>query len=401
MIVAKKPSNEEARLIALNNLKILDTTNETHYDTITELASYICGTKSSVISLVDQNRQWFKSKVGIAACETKRDVSFCAHAINTPDRLMEVTDATLDERFHDNPLVTHATDPIVFYAGMPLIGSDGLALGTLCVLHDKPKKLKKKQKQALKNLALQVGELLKLRALNNELALSRKHLKRHNDLLKDFAGTVSHDMKMPLANLIVTSDLLSKKYDALLDSSGKKYLKYLKQSSLSLSDYISNILSHYEASSYNLDDRLEFHLNDLLEEITDLLDVNHNCEIHLPDENLLMYCNKTALEQIFINLLVNSIKYNDKDQTIIEITAEVLNGKYTFEVKDNGRGIPADKLETVFKLFKTSGEPDRNGKKGHGIGLTTVKQLVEDLDGAIKVSSQEKVGTIFTFTISK
>lgn len=401
MKIALNPSNEQARLRALNRLKILDTDNETHYDTITQLASYVCGTKSSVISLVDQNRQWFKSRVGINICETSRDVSFCSHAINNPKRLMEVPDATLDPRFHDNPLVTDATNPVIFYAGVPIVDQEGHAIGTLCVLHDKPKKLKKKQREALRSLALQVEELLKLRALNNELNLSRKHLKRHNDLLKDFAGTVSHDMKMPLANLIVTSDLLSKKYDALLDSAGKKYLKYLKQSSLSLSDYISNILTHYEASSYDLDDRVEFHLNDLLEEIMDLLDVNHDCEIHLPDENLLISCNKTALEQIFINLLVNSIKYNDKEKTVIEITSEIQEDQYVFEIQDNSRGIPADQIETIFELFKTSGEPDRDGKKGHGIGLTTVKQLVEDLDGSINVTSQEKVGTSFTFTITR
>ncbi|ARN78808.1 ATPase [Nonlabens spongiae] len=401
MKIAQIPSNEVARLRALNRLKILDTVNETHYDTITQLASYVCGTKSSVISLVDENRQWFKSTIGIDICETGRDVSFCAHAINNPKHLMEVPDATLDPRFHDNPLVTDNTNPVIFYAGVPLKDNEGHAIGTLCVLHNKPKKLKKKQRKALQSLALQVEELLKLRALNNELELSRKHLKRHNDLLKDFAGTVSHDMKMPLANLIVTSDLLSKKYDALLDSSGKKYLKYLKQSSLSLSDYISNILTHYEASSYDLDDRVEFHLNDLLEEIMDLLDVNHDCEINFPDENLSINCNKTALEQIFINLLVNSIKYNDKETTVINITSENSDTFYRFSVKDNGRGIPADKIDTIFELFKTSGEPDRDGKKGHGIGLTTVKQLVEDLDGSINVQSHEKVGTTFTFTIKK
>lgn len=401
MISALKTINEQERLHSLRRLNILDTISEDQYDNITELAAFVCGTKNAVISLVDENRQWFKSRVGINVCETNRDVSFCAHAIKEPDKMMEIPDATLDERFVGNPLVTDPDTPVIFYAGVPLMSEDGHPLGTLCVLDDKPHRLNNKQRRALKNLALQVEQLFKLHAANQALEISKMHLEKHNNLLKDFAATVSHDMKMPLANLIVTSDILNQKYSAIIDDSGKKYLGYLKKSSLSLSDYITNILSHYESSSHDIEDRTHFNLNDILENIVELINIKHQCEINLPDVNHTLYCNQIALEQIFLNLIGNSIKYNDKEETIITIEASTIGSHYEFKIVDNGIGIPEDKISTIFELFNTVGEYDRDGNQGHGIGLSTVKQLVESLGGDIKVTSVLGIQTTFIFTVEK
>jgi len=401
MIAAPLPLNEKARMKALESLNILDSLPEQQYDNITELASYICGTRNAVISLVDENRQWFKSNLGMAVCETPREVSFCAHAIHNPSKLMEIPNALEDPRFKNNPLAHDKDNPVIFYAGVPILDQTGFALGTLCVLDNKPKKLNDKQRKGLLNLAQQVQELLKLHVLNTELKESRSHLKKHNDLLKDFAGTVSHDMKMPLANLIVTSDILNKKYSSILDDSGREYLSYLKKSSLSLSDYITNILAHYESSSYNVDDRKSFDVNDLLENIIELINIKHHCDIHLPEYNHTIHCNRVALEQIFLNLIGNSIKYNDKEETVIDLSITLDDSHYIFKVTDNGRGIPADKLDSIFDLFSTVGEYDREGQKGHGIGLSTVKQLVEKLGGDISVDSVIGKNTTFTFSIAQ
>lgn len=401
MIAAQLPINEKARLKALNSLAILDSLPEQQYDNITELASYICGTSNAVISLVDENRQWFKSKVGLTVCETTREVSFCSHSILNPDKLMEIPNALEDPRFKNNPLVRDEDNPIIFYAGVPILDPSGLPLGTLCVLDSKPNLLNEKQKKSLVNLAEQVQELLKLHVLNNELKESKKHLATHNSLLKDFAGTVSHDMKMPLANLIVTSDILNKKYGKIIDDSGKKYLSYLKQSSLSLSDYITNILAHYESSSYDVDDRKDFDVNDLLENIIELINIKHHCDINLPEFNHTIHCNRIALEQIFLNLIGNSIKYNDKKETVIDISISIDSTHYIFKITDNGRGIPQDKVESIFELFSTVGEYDRDGQRGHGIGLSTVKQLVNQLGGEISVHSELGCSTTFTFSIAQ
>ena len=124
----KIPDNEQQRLDALKEYSILDTLPEKEFDEITALASYICKTPISLISLIDDKRQWFKSKQGLSVNETAKEIAFCAHAINKPDEVFIIPDSRKDDRFHDNPLVT-AAPFVIFYAGVPLKSENGLPLG--------------------------------------------------------------------------------------------------------------------------------------------------------------------------------------------------------------------------------------------------------------------------------
>ena len=400
MINPFKPENEKLRIASLNELQLLDSEPETNYDSIAQLASYICDVPVSLISLVADDKQWFKAKVGTDLCETDRDVAFCSHAILQPDKLMEVPDTLLDPRFVDNPLVTSDVN-IRFYAGMPLLSKDGLPLGTLCVIDNKPHKLNDKQRNALKALATQVESLFELRRQNLELEKIKGNLNIKNNQLKEFAGTVSHDMKMPLANMIITSDLLKAKYGHQLDETGLNYLTYLKQSSFRLSNYITDILNHYESDTLLNSHIEDFHVQDVLEQIIDLLNIKFDCEINLPEENLMVHCNRAAFQQIFFNLIGNSLKYNNQERIIIDITGREENGYYHFSIEDNGIGIPENKQEAIFELFTIVEEADRSGNRGNGIGLSTVKKLVANLGGEISVKSVVNKGTIFYFTIKR
>jgi diguanylate cyclase (GGDEF)-like protein len=163
MITPAIPANERQRIKALRDLKVLDTPAEERFDRVTRLAKQVFGTSIALVSLVDENRQWFKSRQGLDAEETPRDISFCGHAI-LDDKIMVVNDAEKDQRFCDNPLVC-GNPNIRFYAGYPLAAPDGSRVGTLCVIDQKPRQVSQEQLNSLRELGRMVEE--ELRAANN------------------------------------------------------------------------------------------------------------------------------------------------------------------------------------------------------------------------------------------
>jgi GAF domain-containing protein len=190
--------SEKKRLQVLWQYDVLDSVPEEMFDDLTELAARICEAPIALISLVDEHRQWFKSKVGVTVKETSRDISFCSHAIEQ-EGLFIIPDATKDKRFSHNPLVT--SDPkIRFYAGAPLITPDGHALGTLCVIDKVPRELRLEQQQALRVLARHVMTQLELRRHARELADAHKAREATRDEL-DQANAEIAALKSELASL--------------------------------------------------------------------------------------------------------------------------------------------------------------------------------------------------------
>lgn len=184
------PDNESARLAALRACEILDTSPEHEFDSLTRLAARICGTPIALVTLLDNERQWFKAKVGLEATQTPRDQAFCAHAILS-DQPLIVPDAREDARFADNPLVT--SDPnIRFYCGIPLEIEKGLGLGTLCVIDREPRQLSPEQVEDLAALGQQVTSQLKLRKAVRDLDGYRCHLE---EMVEQRTGQVRDALK--------------------------------------------------------------------------------------------------------------------------------------------------------------------------------------------------------------
>lgn len=199
IVTAPLPPNEPERLAALREAGLLDTPPEQVFDDIVQLASEICDTPISLVSLVDEHRQWFKAKVGLAATETSRDVSFCAHAILQPKDLFIVPDAQRDPRFRQNQLVV-GEPGIRFYAGMPLVTAAGHSLGTLCVFDRRPRELTPAQMDSLRRLARQLGTHLELRRLSQRLVGAEEQLRDLFENATDLIQSVAPDGRLLLVN---------------------------------------------------------------------------------------------------------------------------------------------------------------------------------------------------------
>ncbi|HEY4619217.1 MAG TPA: PAS domain S-box protein [Flavobacterium sp.] len=211
MKIPPLPANELDRLKALESYSIMDSLPEKEFDALTQLASYICGTPIALVSLLDEDRQWFKSSVGLDVSETPRDISFCQYAI-MGDEVYEVDNALENELFANNPLVTG--DPnIRYYAGAPLRDSNGINLGSLCVIDTKPNKLSEEQKKALTILADQVMVLLCLREKNDEFQEIQKEFQNFIELSKDMVCIANVDCKFIKVNPAFTKVLGYSKED--------------------------------------------------------------------------------------------------------------------------------------------------------------------------------------------
>jgi len=387
MIKAAIPVNEANRIRALLACSILDTLPDDNFDVISQIASQVCETPISLISFVDTERQWFKSHFGTVIQETHRDFSFCAHAILNPTEILEVKDLSVDERFHDNPLV--ASSPFVrFYAGVPLVNSEGFALGTLCVIDYKPKELTSQQRQILKSLSTQIVAQL-------EMTKTLRELQYRNEEISRFAYLASHDIKAPIRGMKLLANNVLEDNIATLDDISKLALNLISNRADQLTNLINGILSHSTLE----DDKLNFEKIILPEFISDLFDflsappdvkLTHNIEV------MEVYSDVTYLHQILQNLLSNAIKYSDKDNTEVHLHVFKKEGKTVFTVTDNGSGIPIEFQQSIFQMFKTLVPSDRFGNKGSGIGLATVKRLAEKMNGSITVASIAGKGSEFT-----
>lgn len=371
---------------------LLDTESEPSFDEITQLAALICDTPIALVSLVDEARQWFKSRVGLQAMETSREIAFCSHAILAPDVLFEIPDASRDERFCNNPLVTGPPN-IRFYAGAPLVTEEGFAVGTLCVIDTEPRQLNESQKFALMSLARQVVAQMKLRRVV-------KDLERSNSDLEQFSYVASHDLQEPLRTTTSFVELLNKHYSGQLDERADEYIKFAVDGTRRMKTLIEDLLNYSLAGSdFSFNDQVDF--GDIVTAVCrDYATQIDAAGVVIHASGLpVVASDAIKLPRLMGNLIGNAVKYRHPTAPEIWITAEAQGKHWRFCVRDNGIGIKPEDHERIFRMFqRLHGVQDYPGT---GIGLAICQRIVTQAGGSIWVESEPGQGSSFYFTIPR
>ncbi len=377
---AADPTDDEAeRLAELHEYDILDSVSEEAFDAITYLASQICDAPIALISIVDKDRQWFKSRVGLEVAETHRDLAFCAHAIHDPLAMMVVPDATADDRFADNPLVTD--DPSIrFYAGAPLRTRTGNALGTLCVIDRKPRSLTPEQERSLRALSLQVMALLDLRRTVNELEEKRRALEEATRQRDSLMAMVSHEIRMPLSVVIGYVELLRSSGEDLEAATRREMLDVVARQAGDVLGLIEDLLvvSRGDTDSLKVDS-IPVELDVAVAHVLEGFDDEQRRLWAVRSSGASALGDPARVRQVVRNLVVNARRYGGPN---VEVATATDGTTSHVLVCDDGDGVRVEDRERIFEPFIRS-EGSRDAAGSIGLGLSIARMLAERMGGSL------------------
>ena len=429
---ASLPSNETERLAALHGYAILDSLPEREYQDIVNLAAMICETPVAVVSLVDSERQWFKARIGLEETQTGRDIAFCAHALEQPDELLIVPDASLDQRFMDNPLVTGKMH-IGFYAGAPLCTRSGMVLGTLCVIDHVPRTLSERQKEALASLSRQVMSQLELRASLAETQKAQAQLLHADKMasIGQLAAGVAHEINNPVAYVRSNMNTLAKYSTRLLDMA-ERCSALLERTDLSATvrdrlqeaveatdlDYLRTDLTQLVRGSLDGLARVTeivaalqaygpvgvaapqpFDLHAGIDTVLRIAEVTIRDKAQIVREYgdlAPLRCIGSQICQVVMNLVINAAQAIDSDG-IITIATSSDAESVRISISDTGNGIAAEHLRFIFDPFFTT----KPVGSGTGLGLSISYNIVQKHGGSIEVASTPGRGTTFVVVLPR
>lgn len=389
--------SEVERLAALKAYEILDTPPEVAFDRITALAADLFGTRIAAISLIDRDRQWFKSAIGLEVRETPREHAFCDHAIRD-EGVMEVLDAELDVRFAHNPLVLD--DPLIrFYAGAPLTLRSGHRLGALCIIDSLPRPaLTEVEKRRLTTLAAIVVNEMDLRLTGERLQLARKAAEAADEAKSEFLANMSHELRTPLTSIIGFAGLLGA--SPSLGETERRFAEKIQTASRNLLAIVNDVLDLARLDAGNVE--LGAAPVDVREVAAETLDMvaeqarekGLSLALHAPDGLPKVSADAPRLRQVLLNLVSNAVKFTQDGSVRIDIASA--DDQVAVSVTDTGIGIEPDRLEKVFERFVQA--DDSIGKRfgGTGLGLAISQRLTVAMGGDLSARSSPGHGSTFT-----
>ena len=367
---------------------------EVSFDRVAKLAALWFKVPIALVSLIDENRQWFKSCIGVEVKETERDLAFCAHAILQNDALI-VPDASKDARFKGNPLVTGEMH-IRFYAGAPLITADGLRMGTLCVIDREPHYLTENDCHVLATLAALVVDEMDLR-------LARMKAEEEIDKKSQYITYMSHEVRTPLHTIRSALALAQNKPG---DEDTKGYLTLISNASDILMETINDFLDIVQLETKAMElEAIPFRPLLLIEQVASLIRpwLHSGVTLKLDNEGLndiVLKGDPTRLRQILINFASNAAKFTEMGQIVIHSSGFLVSPgklKLRFDVTDSGIGIAPEKLPKLFKKFQQVETGTARQYGGSGLGLHICKNLAELMGGHVGAVSVPDQGSRFWF----
>ncbi len=387
--------DEKVRLAALARYQILDSEAEAAFDDLVKLAAYICATPVALISFLDAERQWFKSRLGVELTETGRDIAVCNYTVQQES--LVVHDLATDPRFAHFPYVREAPH-CRFYAGVTLYSEDNQAIGTLCVMDTEQRELTPAQMAALRSLGHQVMSQLELRRRVAQLT-------RLGQVKTKLLATLSHDIKSPFSGVLGFAEILRDEAETLTTEELRVFADNIHASSRQILFLLDNVLQWTRLELEHLGVRPgKLNLRKTAEDVITLvqgalLRKRQQLQVIIPAD----YCvqaDLNMLTSILLNLLNNAIKFTPEKGSIT-LQAQEQDTQFVVTVQDTGIGIAPALLAGLFSREQRLAVPVTAKGRGTGLGLLLCKEFIERQEGRIWAESTPGVGSTFHFTLPK